>query len=862
MRDKSLLPASDYEPLNISGFCNAGLELYDRDLESQCGGSWLYPRDRRPPVGLQIFHGLPFLIGGEAPSEERCFVALRCSPSSSSEAFTVPVGGHAEYVVFAHALLETSLWRGGPLGSVVARYVFHLADGKPIEVPVRERFEVGNIPLPWGQLPFLAVPDQQNALAKRYEGRWEDTGFRQTEAFLGIPRGYFLWAWTNPHPESKLLKIELIPAGAYVVVAAITLSHVKEPPFVRSTRRPVAVILKQGNRNEAPLDLEVRVDRGVATYPYPLPLEPLDRMSADFAGFGAPLNQNASPAYLQIAANPSATVTVRCGGETLVEARWGELEKGNPVESEKARIAVIDHGKNWVHVRVIDDVTEKPIPCRIAFLSPEGVPYPPHGHQAPLFSNMGTWHIDNGGDVRLGQITYAYIDGTCQGWLPRGAVTVDVAHGYEYEPLRTNVTIEPGQRTLTLRLKRWVDMNSERYFSGDTHVHFLSTQGAQLEATGEDLNVVNLLLSQWGHLYTNTEDFAGKPNVSEDGRTIVFAGQENRQHVLGHLTLLGMKTPIMPWCSDGPEEADLGGGLDITLSEWADACHAQGGTVVIPHIPTPNCEPAVLVATNRADAVEMLEQLEYEHLEYYRYLNAGYRLPLVGGTDRMDAGVPVGLYRTYAYLPPDAAFSYQAWLQALRSGRTFVSGGPMIWFSVEGKPVGSTLHLSAGATVDVEVRARSILPISTLQVVRNGRVVDETSQANGARELTLRTRLRIEGDGWLAARCGGLHYQLVRHFDTRRRGVMAHTSPIYVACGDEYAHLDPSSAEYLLTLVEGGLAYIRNLSPQHEPSQVTHHHDDGDHLQHLERPFWEARSNLQQRLGRRHAADGAPGRES
>ena len=92
---------------------------------------------------------------------------------------------------------------------------------------------------------------------------------------------------------------------------------------------------------------------------------------------------------------------------------------------------------------MLDDETGKPIPCRIHFRSPQGVPYAPHGHHAHVNSNLGTWHLDVGGDVRLGQITYAYIDGRCQGWLPRGEVLVDVARGYEYEPLRRPVRIEP-----------------------------------------------------------------------------------------------------------------------------------------------------------------------------------------------------------------------------------------------------------------------------------------------------------------------------------------------------------------------------------------------------------------------------------
>ena len=46
----------------------------------------------------------------------------------------------------------------------------------------------------------------------------------------------------------------------------------------------------------------------------------------------------------------------------------------------------------------------------------------------------------------------------------------------------------------------------------------------------------------------------------------------------------------MPWCSDGRDEAELGGALDATLSDWADRTHAQGGAVVVAHFPNPNGE--------------------------------------------------------------------------------------------------------------------------------------------------------------------------------------------------------------------------------------------------------------------------------
>jgi hypothetical protein len=541
-------------------------------------------------------------------------------------------------------------------------------------------------------------------------------------------------------------------------------------------------------------------------------------------------------------------VEVRSGNEPIATANWGELQQQGAIETERVRIELLDRGRNWVRVTVVDDEDGRVLPCRVHFRSPEGIPYQPHGHHDHVNANMDTWHIDIGGDLRLGQITYAYTDGTCQGWLPRGDVLVDVARGFEYEPLRTRVTIAPGQQELTLRLKRWTDMNAQHWFSGDTHVHFLGANGAHTEAQAEDLNVVNLLQSQWGHLFTNAEDALGA-TFSNGGRTIVYTSQENRQHLLGHLTLLGLKRPVMPWCSDGPDEAELGGTLETTMSYWADACRAQGGTVILPHLPNPNGEPAALIATGRADAVEMIDAGAYKHSEYYRYLNCGYRLPLVGGTDKMSSDVPVGLYRTYAHIP-DEAFGYDAWCRAVRAGRTFLSAGPILRFNVEGAQIGDTLSLPGnGGTVEVVATADSIFPIHTLEIVQNGQVVAATEEPTGARRLKLRAKLTISAHSWLTARCGGpRYYDMVRFRDCWSRGMFAHTSPIYVAVGGAWQMFDPGTARYMLTLIDGSLAYIRNTAALDPHGSTTHHHGEADHQAFLERPFHEAAAAIHRRM--------------
>lgn len=828
------MDALDYVPLDLRPHANAGPEVL--------------PAPSRPALGRRQFHGLPFQIGS-VDGNGAPFLVLGGADQSHRR---IPVGQHLRHLIFAHRQLDSQLLNGGPVGEPVAEYVVCYADGVTERLAIRERLEIAVVPSDWGQWPLLALPDQSDQLLPRYQGRWTNAGQRQTEATSGNARDYYLWPWTNPRPEAAIEALEIVPAGPRFLLAAITLSFLDEPPFDRSGRREVKITLPHAADAARPFDLETAVDRGVTTYPYPLPAaSAADFLQHAMRGWGEPPNDRNSPAYVEVAASPSATLSVSAGGEALGSVRWGDLERQGVLEpTPRLRVELLDRGRNWVRTTVVDDATGQPVPCRIHFRSPDGVPYAPHGHHAHLNANEGTWHADIGGDVRLGQISYAYIDGRCEGWLPRGEALVDVARGFEYEPLRMKVTIAPGQQALQLRLKRWIDMNARGYYSGDTHVHFLSSQGSAFEARGEDLNVVNLLLSQWGSLFTNTEEFTGGPQASPDGRTIVYATQENRQHMLGHLTLLGLKEQVMPWCTGGLGEAELGSTLETTMSAWADACHAQGGTVILPHLPTPNGEPAALIATGRADAVEMLRHGMYMHQEYYRYLNGGYRLPLVGGTDKMTSAVPVGLYRTYVRLPDDEAFSYDAWCRSLRHGRTFLSSGPILHFQVDGQDVGDTLTLPGnGGTVEIAAWAESTLPIHTLQIVQQGRVVAEAAQAGGGRRLELRQKLRIDRPTWLAARCGGPGYSTaIPHFDVWTRGVMAHTSPVYIAVGEPWRLFDVGTARYMLTLLDGSISYIRQRSPQYPPETITHPHGDDDHLAFLEVPFQEAIQAIHRRM--------------
>lgn len=828
------------------------------DLSALCNGMADGLLARKPPAGSQNLRGLPFEIVDSLILDEATDVS-------------VDVGDTAPYVIVAHRLIAPTSPEFDSSGHPVAEYEFVLEDGSVHSTGIREGFDVQILPTPWGRVPYACVLDVDDSLLDRDEcchngaRQMETYNFHNMAKGEHVPRAHwYLWVWENPSPDRNLAQIRLRGTASRVLVGGITLGHESEYPLARRAALPVRISVD--GPVKAPLELEV--DRGLASYLRPLP--DTDFLSDPMVGFGQPRNEpdaaesadeqladdrrrfmsqqptrGVTPVYGHVSAIPSATITVRSGDDEVGTVAWSDVEAGTATDGN-VRVELVEDGRNWVHVTVLDEDTGRPVPCRVHFRSPQGVPYQPHGHANHINDDQSSWFLDVGSDVRLGQVPYAYIDGTCQGWLPRGEVHVDVARGFEYEPVRTAVNIAPGQRELTLRLKRWTNMKEQGWWSGDPHTHALSSQGAFVEARGEDCDVVDLLATQMGHTFAGTEEFTGRPLVSDDGQTIVNVGQENRQHFLGHLTLLGLRRQVMPWCSDGPPEADLGGSLEVTESAWADECHTQGGTVIVPHFPLPHGEPAALIATGRADAIEIIDPEFGDSVEeYYRYLNCGYRMALVGGTDKMDNETPVGMYRTYAQL--DDEFSYDTWLRALRSGRTFVSGGALTTLTVDGHQIGDTMVMPGPGTVTVEATAASVLPIDVLEIVMNGRVVARV-ESPGSRHLTIAENISISENSWIVARCYG-----PRHHDVWRRRVFGHTSPVYLSCGsDDWNRYDARVARYLLTQVEGSLSYVDRVPRYHRPGSVTHHHGQDDHRAFLRRPLLEAQTALLDRIRSGH----------
>ena len=833
----------DYQAFDLSGFTNAV-----DDLDAPHARTW---------HGLTFLRGLPFLFSreGVAPA------IVRLAPGNH---VAIPVEASSALVrsvTFAHRARGEASPMLAPVSRRDGVYAFQYEDGDEIEIPIRDGIEIAIPGQGWGDsfyaLPSLAVPDQPDGLPDREIGGFADATARMTEVVgagrwqdrrgrpgLPITWRYHLWSWINPAPERRLVGIELRSSEAVVEVGGICLGFVDEHPL-RPERARVVFADIPADYTGAPSDLALEVDRGTVGYTSVV----LRQGGAEdpFSTWGDPPNAPVAGVYARVASVDSGTVRLLADGEALTEARWKDVREGGV-----PGLRSTESGRNWVRTTVVDDETGEPIPCRVNFTSPDGVPYQPYGHQHHVASDLsGNQYL--GPDVRLGRTTYAYVDGGCEGWLPRGRVRVRAARGFEYEAFDSTVAIDDDTRELTIRLRRRFDPTATGWYSGDTHVHMVSTFGGLKEAAAEGVSVVHLLQMQWGNLYTNPADFVGDPVASADGRTILFTSQENRQRILGHLNLLGLKRPIAPWSTDGPEEAEMGSGFESTLSNWADRGREQGSLVLLAHFPVPTVEPATLVASGRVDAIELKADPNFYGIgldHYYRYLNAGYRVPLASGTDKLSHDVPIGRSRTYVRLDEGPELSFDAWCDALREGRSYTSSGPLLELSVEGAGIGETIRLpETGGTVAVQATARSIFPMFRLELVVSGQVVASAESASGARELRLDENVRIDRPGWVCVRVGGGGPDELT-LTTLRRAILAHTSPVYVDCGDRPAG-DLEALDVVRTLVERAREYVEDRLAVPDPGVV--HHHGGDHGAYLLRPFDEARLDLDRRsilLGR------------
>ena len=465
-------------------------------------------------------------------------------------------------------------------------------------------------------------------------------------------------------------------------------------------------------------------------------------------------------------------------------------------------------GWHTVHVRVNDATTGQPTPVRIRFVGPDGEYLAPYGRITDFSTEPGEG-MD--GNVRLGDKRFAYIDGTCEIRLPPDPITVEISKGPEFIPVQREVTLGPGKLTLRLTVDRWVDLRQEGWYSGDMAAFLLSPHAALLEAAAEDIAVTNLLIMEHRPsrrrpaAIANILAFSGQKPALETAGHLVVVNTNNRHPILGSLGLLNCHRLIFPlafgWHGDR---------TDWTLADWCDQCHRKSGLVVWRELwsgftefdPVRDGEALADLILGKVDALEVdwLGWCDRGHEIWYNLLDCGFRVPLVGGSDKRGNGCTLGCVRTYARLSPGAALSYAAWIEAVRAGRTFVTNGPLLSLSVNGEGPGGTVTLTPGQrTVRVRAETRGARRLRRLEIVANSKVVASCDATGKPAEAVWEGDLVLPGPCWLAARCRG---DALVEISGLQDEIGAHTSPVYVDIPGEPFAGDPAAREKLLEKIQ------------------------------------------------------------
>lgn len=797
----------------------------------------------RLPDGDQVFRGIPFSLG--ARSKVRRWLLL-------DREVTIDLRGHgrASHLVVAHF---ADSWRdpagarpaGTPLGWVIAageplaRYELVGADGRSQVLEVRRRFEINDGIIGWGFLPFAAVGHRRDEVVDwrgphpfQGPGRYAPAGHAgpltmlpgawgpaQTGVADFVPTAdddVTYWLHAIPLGETtELAELRLAPLGGGrpgtdVVVAAVTLFDGSASPLVAGPRRQILV---EGFGDGLP-----SVDLGIAIRSRPLARPGAAVASEGPIGWGRPGTPGASNglatestrAVLDVALAPDAVL--RFGAWEVPASRLEERPVSPDGRLTIQPLAPLD-------VRVEVTVTAGPegeaTPARVRFLAADGRYLPPLGHRDEV--NPGIFE-DTGADLIVGGETYAYVPGTFEIDLPVGAVQVEVVKGFDHRPVRTTLVVDPATRRFVVALEHPIDLRPEGWLTADSHVHFLAPSTALLQAAAEDVALVHLLATQWGDQFSTVNDLPWGSTTDPSGRHAVIVGTENRQNMLGHVGLLGARRPVLTMAAGGAPEGRIGQALTELLADWADRCHAEGGLVVAAHFPLPYAEIATDIVTGRIDAVEIqcfapgLDNPSI--LEWYRFLNCGYRLPVLGGTDKMSAEVPVGAVRTYARLDRDAPPTFDSWSAAVRAGRTFATSGPVIELAVDGQAPGDVLSLPpSGGRLEAHVRARSAQPvIGAVELVVNGQVVAVRESATPSADLSLETFVDIQAGSWIAARSRSEH-EIHSAFNS---SMASHTSPVYVEVKDRPL-FSVDEAGVILDVIDGTLRWVRDMAAVQRP---------------------------------------------
>src|SRR5688500_917923 len=191
-----------------------------------------------------------------------------------------------------------------------------------------------------------------------------------------------------------------------------------------------------------------------------------------------------------------------------------------------------------VTVRVVDEKSGRPLAARVRLIDSQNREVVPLGHPSRLAEGAEE------GDVRFQSRRYCYVDGEFAVDRAQLPLRYQLLKGYQYRMAEGELRwLSGGKGAITIPLARWSSFPDSGWYSGDVHIHHIAPKTCRLEMDAEDLNVANILTSDFTK---DQREFEGRVNSHSSGKYLVYVNQEFRSHELGHLCLLNLKKLVQP----------------------------------------------------------------------------------------------------------------------------------------------------------------------------------------------------------------------------------------------------------------------------------------------------------------------------
>jgi hypothetical protein len=428
---------------------------------------------------------------------------------------------------------------------------------------------------------------------------------------------------------------------------------------------------------------------------------------------------------------------------------------------------------------VKDPKTGRPVPARVGVYDQTG--------RAPLVSERALMLQRYADELRMLPVNERtfwpsanrqafYVDGNYEGRVPAGTYELVVTRGPEYRAHHGAFEVRQDETsTVTVTLERYADMPSRGWYSGDSHIHLTRDEVADPLVWGmvaaEDVYVGNLL--EMGNIsgthFKQPALWGAASRFGRDGHYIVSGQEDPRTGHMGHTIHHNLESPI-----------HLDADNYFFYNRVFEQSRKQGGTSGFAHMGSGFNGQRGLALTVPFGLVSFIEVLQAGRLfteVWYRFLDLGYKISPAAGSDWPYSDFP-GVVRNYVKLK--GRLDLNDWFDSFHAGHVYVSNGPFLEFTVNGRQMGDELRVKRGARLNIAASAQlnpDVDKLNRLEVVILSDVATAVP-ADGKDRIDVRHELKAEHSMWIAVRAWGERQD-------PRNMIVAHSAPIYVLVDGE-----------------------------------------------------------------------------